>query len=224
MRLLVLCDVLFPLVPSLVRDESEDVDPDNVEEETLLLVQPAGEAGSITMTLTYSRHTEISAYTRYIYIYHTLTHTNHTMHCMYICTCMHPHTRTHTHLTYRHKTHLTHTLTHIHTHTHTQVHTNTHTPTPTPTLKYTQTCTHPHPHPHSSTHKHAHTHTHTHTQVHTNTHTHTHLYMVLKVFVGEELVQCWTAHCSRQHGPLLADLYIQCNEFTDEGDCKVTQR
>ena len=47
MRLLVLCDVLSPLVPSLVRDESEDVDADNVEEETLLLVQPLHGAESI---------------------------------------------------------------------------------------------------------------------------------------------------------------------------------
>ena len=95
MRLLVLCDVLFPLVPSLVRDESEDVDPDNVEEETLLLVQPAAEAGSITMTLTYSRHTEISAYTRYIYIPHTHTHKSH--YALHVYMHMHAPTHTHTH-------------------------------------------------------------------------------------------------------------------------------
>lgn len=43
-RLLLLCDVLFPLVPSLVTDESEDVepDPDKVDEETLVLIQPGG--------------------------------------------------------------------------------------------------------------------------------------------------------------------------------------
>ena len=37
---MLLCDVLFPPVLSLVRDESEDVDPDKVDEETLVLVQP----------------------------------------------------------------------------------------------------------------------------------------------------------------------------------------